>query len=77
MIKTGQLAKQASILPSKVRFYVKEGLLNPSDYTAGGYYLFDEKEALERIGQISRLQVEERRTLSEIKNILGAATSSS
>ena len=36
LIKTGQLAKLADILPSKVRFYVKEGLLSPADYTAGG-----------------------------------------
>ena len=70
MIKTGQLAKRAGILPSKVRFYVKEGLLNPVDYTTGGYYLFDEKEALERIWQIRHLQDKERRTLSEIKNTL-------
>ena len=57
-----------------MRFYVKEGLLNPKDYTAGGYYLFDEKEALERIGQISHLQAEQRRTLSEIRNTLRGTT---
>ena len=70
LIKTGKLAQKAGILPSKIRYYVKEGLLNPADYTAGGYYLFDEQEALERIGQIGHLQVEERRTLSEIKSTL-------
>lgn len=70
LIKTGQLAQKAGILPSKVRFYVKEGLLKPAHYTAGGYYLFDEEEALQRIGRIGHLQAEERRTLSEIKNTL-------
>ena len=70
MLKTGQLAMRAGILPSKVRFYVKEGLLKPASLTAGGYYLFDEQEALARIGWISHLQTQERRTLSEIKDTL-------
>ena len=38
LIKTGQLAKRAGILPSKVRFYVKEGILQPVDQTPGGYW---------------------------------------
>ena len=70
MLKTGQLATRAGILPSKVRFYVKEGLLKPAALTVGGYYLFKEEEALERIGRITHLQTQERRTLSEIKDTL-------
>ena len=70
MLKKGQLATRAGILPSKVRFYVKEGLLKPAALTAGGYYLFKEAEALERIGRITHLQTKERRTLSEIKDTL-------
>ena len=70
LIKTGQLAKLADILPSKVRFYVKEGLLSPTDYTAGGYHLFEEKGALERLDEIRRLQVVERLAIVEIREKL-------
>lgn len=70
LLKTGQLATRAGILPSKVRFYVNEGLLEPAALTAGGYYLFNEEEALERIDRIRDLQVQERRTLTEIKDTL-------
>lgn len=67
LVKVGQLAKRAGILPSKVRYYVKEGLLNPLDRTRGGYYLFDEPRALERLRLIEKLQTEQRLSLEEIK----------
>ena len=35
LIKTGQLAKLAGVLPSKIRFYVREGLIQPSDLQLG------------------------------------------
>ena len=73
LIKTGQLAKLAGVLPSKIRYYVKEGLLQPSDLTAGGYCLFDEKGALTRLRQIAHLQAAERLTIEEIKDRLRAA----
>ena len=70
LIKTGELARLAGILPSKVRFYVKEGLLSPTDYTAGGYYLFEEKGALDRLRTISHLQTVERLAIGEIRDKL-------
>ncbi len=70
LIKTGQLAKLADILPSKVRFYVKEGLLSPADYTAGGYYLFEDTGALTQLDEIKRLQVVERLAIGEIRERL-------
>ena len=73
LIKTGQLAKLAGVLPSKIRFYVREGLLQPSDQTAGGYCLFDEKCALHRLRQIADLQTTDRLTIEEIKGRLRAA----
>ena len=56
LIKTGQLAKRAGILPSKVRFYVREGILQPVSQTPGGYCLFDGQEAIERLREIDALQ---------------------
>jgi len=67
LVKVGQLAKRAGIFPSKVRYYVNEGLLNPLDRTRGGYYLFDESRALERLRLIEKLRIEERLSLNEIK----------
>ena len=72
LIKTGQLAKLAGVLPSKIRFYVKEGLLQPCDLTAGGYCLFEEKRALQRLWQIAHLQSADRLTIEEIKDELRA-----
>ena len=70
LIKTGQLAKQAGILPSKVRFYVKEGILQPVGQTPGGYCLFDGKEAMQRLCEIDELQNKQRLTIREIKHKL-------
>ena len=70
LIKTGQLAKRAGILPSKVRFYVREGILQPVDQTPGGYCLFDGTEAIERLREIYDLQSKERLTIREIKHKL-------
>ena len=70
LIKTGQLAKLAGVLPSKIRFYVREGLIKPSDLTAGGYCLFDEKCALDRLREIDHLQTADRLTIEEIKGRL-------
>ena len=71
LIKTGQLAKRAGILPSKVRFYVREGILHPVSQTPGGYCLFDGQEAIERLREIDALQSKQRLTLGEIKQHLG------
>ena len=68
LIKTGQLAKRAGILPSKVRFYVNEGIFQPVGQTPGGYCLFDSKEAIERLREIDELQSKQRLTIWEIKH---------
>ena len=73
LIKTGQLAERAGILPSKVRFYVREGILHPVSQTPGGYCLFDGQEAIERLREIDALQSKQRLTLTEIKQHLGRA----
>ena len=71
LVKTGQLAQRAGVLPSKIRFYVREGILLPTNHTAGGYYLFDEEDAINRLGEIAELQRKDRLTLQEIKDKLG------
>ena len=75
LIKTGQLAKRAGILPSKIRFYVyvREGILHPVSQAPGGYCLFDGQEAIERLREIEELQSTHRLTIREIKQELGQA----
>ena len=72
LIKIGQLAKIAKVLPSKIRFYVNEGLLKPADRTDGGYYLFDEQTALERLKLIDKLQNKKRLRIHEIREKLNS-----
>ena len=56
LIKIGQLAKIVQVLPSKIRFYIKEGLLEPVGRTNGGYYLFNKQTTLQRLKLIEKLQ---------------------
>jgi len=67
LIKIGRLAEKAGILPSKIRFYIQEGLIEPVDRTNGGYYLFDEQSALKRLKLIEKMQKEQRLRLHEIR----------
>ena len=70
LVKTGRLAKRAGVLCSTIRFYVKLGLLEPVDYTPGGYHLFDGLEALRRLRAVQQLKEQERLTLAEINQRL-------
>ena len=68
-VTIGKLARDAGVLPSTVRFYVKEGLLQVTDHTPGGFFLFDRASALKRIERIQALK-EQRLTLAEIREQL-------
>jgi len=72
LVKIGRLAKKADILPSKIRFYVQEELLEVVDKTNGGYYLFDEQLALKRLKLIEKMQKEQRLRLHEIREELNS-----
>ena len=69
LVTIGKLAKDAGVLPSTVRFYVKEGLLQVADHTPGGFFLFDRIFTLKRIERIQSLK-EQRLTLAEIREKL-------
>ncbi len=75
LVKIGRLAKKANILPSKIRFYVQEGLLKVANRTNGGYYLFDEQSALKRLKLIEKMQKEQRLRLHEIREELNSNNS--
>ena len=72
LAKVGAIASDAGILPSKIRYYVREGLIEPAGQTPGGYLLFDREPTLARLKTIERLQTKQRLTLLEIKERLSA-----
>ena len=72
LAKVGAIASEAGILPSKIRYYVREGLIEPAGQTPGGYLLFDREPTLARLKTIERLQTKQRLTLLEIKERLSA-----
>lgn len=66
LLKIGQVAGAAKVSIPTVRYYVDQGLIRPVSKTAGGFMLF-EPQVVKTIGEIRRLQQEERLLLSEIK----------
>jgi DNA-binding transcriptional MerR regulator len=68
-VTIGKIAKSAGVLPSTVRYYVKEGLLQVTDHTPGGFFLFDRELALKRIKRIQVLK-KRRLTIAEIREKL-------
>jgi len=67
LLKIGELARLADVLPSTVHYYTKEGLLKFSGETRGGYRLYDRARALKRLREIRKLQEKSRWTIREIK----------
>jgi DNA-binding transcriptional MerR regulator len=52
-LRVSELAEQAGVAPSTVRFYERAGLLSPARRAANGYRVFDES-ALDELAFISR-----------------------
>jgi len=69
LLKIGEIAREAGVAPSLVRYYTDIGLLKVASYTKGGYRLYDRDETLRIIRQV-KPPVERRRTLKEIKESL-------
>lgn len=69
LLKIGELAKATKETIHTLRYWTKEGLLQVKEYTDGGYQLYEPK-MIEQAKEIRRLQEVERRTLTEIKELL-------
>lgn len=70
LIKIGELAGLAGVLPSTIHYYTKEGLLKFADETAGGYRLYHRGQALHRLKTINKYQKKLRLTVAEIRKKL-------
>lgn len=67
LLKIGELAGLARVLPSTIHYYTKQGLLRFAAETPGGYRLYEKAASIKRLKDIRRLQDKERWTISEIK----------
>ncbi|MFH1479157.1 MAG: MerR family transcriptional regulator [Candidatus Omnitrophota bacterium] len=60
LLKTGEIAKEAGLLSSCVRYYTKLGLLDVHSKTQGKFSLYKLKETLERLRKIKDLKMQGR-----------------
>lgn len=70
LLKIGEIAKEAGVLRSTIRYYTEMGLLRVVEtLLPGGYRLYDREQTLARIQQIKSI-AEQNRTLEDIKEEL-------
>lgn len=69
LLQIGELAKQTGETIHTLRFWTKEGLLDVTKYSKGGYQLYH-PSMIERVRKIRRMQAVERLTIREIKDKL-------
>ena len=65
LLKVGEMAEEAGVRPSTVKFYTEEGLLDVTAYTKGGYRLYDREKTMRRIVAI-RQMTSRRLSLSDL-----------
>jgi len=69
LLKIGEIAREAGLLVSTIRYYTDMGLLRVVANTPGGYRLYDREDTLERIHTIKTINGR-KWTLGEIKEEL-------
>ncbi|OGY24628.1 MAG: hypothetical protein A2172_05250 [Candidatus Woykebacteria bacterium RBG_13_40_15] len=70
LLKIGKVASQVGLPIPTIRYYISQGLIKPQEYTKGGFMLFN-RDVVDKIREIKRLQKEERLSIAEIKRQLG------
>jgi len=68
-LKIGEMAREAGVLVSTIRYYTDIGLLRVVASTQGGYRLYDRGDTLERINTIKTINGR-KWTLAEIREEL-------
>lgn len=68
LLKPSELEKETGVLASTIRYWIREGILEPDYKTKGGFYLF-KRDAIEKIKAIREMQ-ELGLTLEEIKELI-------
>lgn len=55
LLKVGEVAKEARVLVSTIRYYTEVGLLKVKELTDGGYRLYDREDTMERLRMVRRV----------------------
>ncbi len=66
LLKVGEVAREARVLASTVRYYTEIGLLKVREMTEGGYRLYDRQDTLERL-RVVRAVNEGHLSLAEVR----------
>ncbi|MBI2641013.1 MerR family transcriptional regulator [Candidatus Roizmanbacteria bacterium] len=66
LLRIGELAKTTSELPSTLRYWTQQKLLEIVETTRGGYWLYH-SSMVERVKEIRKLQREKRLTITELR----------
>jgi DNA-binding transcriptional MerR regulator len=66
LLKVGEIAREAQIMVSTVRYYTEIGILKVKEMTDGGYRLYDREETLQRLNLVRQAN-EGYLSLNEIK----------
>ena len=72
LLRIGELAKEAGVSVTTVKFYVKEGLIRPA-YKTGRNMAYYDRSCINAIGIIRKLQRERYYPLSVIKRLMTSA----
>ena len=56
LLKIGDMAKLAGVLPSTIRYYTELGLLEVAATTPGGQRLYDKEDTLSRVRIIKNIE---------------------
>jgi len=56
LLKIGEMAQLAGVLPSTIRYYTKLGLLETAATTPGGQRLYDKEDTLSRVRIIKSIE---------------------
>ena len=57
LLKVGEIAREARVLASTVRYYTEIGLLKVKELTDGGYRLYDREDTMERLRMVKAVNV--------------------
>ena len=69
LLKVGEVAKDAKVLASTIRYYTEIGLLKVRELTEGGYRLYDREDTIERLRMVKAVN-EGYLSLAEVKEQL-------
>ncbi|HCJ66530.1 MAG TPA: hypothetical protein DHV62_04195 [Elusimicrobia bacterium] len=69
LLKVSEIAREAGVLPSTIRYYTRLGVLTPKEIWTSGYRLYEREETLHRI-RLIREYMKKKPTLEKFKEML-------